>query len=460
MFNKYKRLILLIGFILYSIVLYNIAAQPTNIISTKTNDQYLARFIENYNVLKENWYFFKGEKEVINAATQAMVESNEKNDVYTNYIPAELSQEYLASMESDFVGIGVTYTSTGYYPLITRVLYDSPAQKAKLKAGDFIKEINGKDISDKDINEIKELILGKVNEKRTLTIIRNGENLVFDIKLQNIESSVESNIINGKGYLSINNFSKTTAKEVEVELENFKDKDIKEVIIDLRENPGGYLDALENIADLFLKANKVILKTKDTQNHINEYKSISNDAYDFDVILLADRNSASASEALLACLNENLDYPIYGETTFGKGIMQNMFEYDDGAFLKYTNAEWLTPNGNSINKSGIKPTKKIEKSKIYRASNYKYYTDKDIKYDSVNKNLVAYQKALLALGYDVDREDGYYSSQTSKAIEKFKKEHNLSNEKYLSKKVQAHIVSQVFSKTATSKDIVLETALK
>lgn len=460
MFKKHKKIILLIIFIVYSVALFNIASQPTNIISNKTNDPQLARFIENYNVLKENWYFFKSEKEVINAATEAMVESNKKNDVYTYYIPEELSEEYLSSMESDFVGIGVTYTQTGYYPLITRVLYDSPAQKAELKAGDFIKEIDNQDLADKEADEVKKLILGKVNDTRNLTIIRNKQEQKIEVKLANIESSVESNIIKGKGYLSINNFSKTTAQEVEEELEVFKDKKIKQIIIDLRGNPGGYLDTLEDIADLFLKANKVILKTKDAQGHINEYKSTSNQTYDFDVILLADNNSASASEALLACLNENLNYPIYGETTYGKGIMQNMFEYDDGAFLKYTNAEWLTPKGNSINKSGIKPTNKVKKSKIYQASSLAYVMDKDIKFDSVNKNLIEYQKALLSLGYDVDRQDGYYSSQTAKAINKFKKNNNLEDEKDLSKKVQAYIMSQVFSKIATSKDLVLEEALK
>lgn len=460
MSKKNKKIILVLSFILYSIILFNIASNPTSIISNKTNDPYLARFIENYNVLKENWYFFSGKKEVIDAATEAMVSSNEKNDVYTHYIPAELSQEYLESMESDFVGIGVTYTKTGFYPLVTRVFYDSPAQKAKIKAGDFIQKVDNKDIKDKDLEEIKALIKGKTGQKRSLTIIRNNEKIEVELKLDNIESSVESSLIDKTGYLIINSFSKTTAKEVDNELSSFKKQNIKKVIIDLRDNPGGYLDSLEAIADLFLKENKIILKTKDNQNHINEYKSVNAKAYDFDVILLANQNSASASEALLASLNENLSFPIYGETTFGKGIMQNLFEYDDGAYLKYTNAEWLTPKGNSINQKGITPTNKIKKSLIYQAATYEYFIDKNLIYDQVSKNLISYQKALKALGYDVDRVDGYYSAKTKSAVEKFKKENKLTSEKDLSKKVQAFIISRVFFKVDNSKDIVLESALK
>lgn len=457
--KKNKKIIIVLSFIIYSILLYNIAANPTSIISNKTNDPYLARFIENYNVLKENWYFFSGEKEVIDAATDAMVSSNEKNDIYTHYIPAELSNEYLESMESDFVGIGVTYTNTGYYPLITRVLFDSPAQKGQIKAGDFIKKVENQDVKDKKLDEIKALIKGKTGQTRTITIIRDNKPIDIELKLENIESSVESDIIDNTGYLLINSFSKTTAKEVDSELSKFKEQKIKKVIIDLRDNPGGYLDALEQIADLFLEANKVILKTKDNQNHIYEYKSVNDEAYDFDVTLLANQNSASASEALLASLNENLGFPIYGETTFGKGIMQNLFDYDDGAYLKYTNAEWLTPKGNSINQKGIKPTKNISKSLIYKAVNYEYFIDKNLKYDSVSNNLVSYQKALKALGYKVDRFDGYYSNQTKQAIEAFKKDNNLTIEKDLSKKVQAHIMSRIFYKAANSKDIVLESAL-
>ena len=436
--NKRKIIIIIIVvFIIYSVGLYKLASNPTSIISTKTNDRYLARFIENYNILKENWYYFTSEKEVIGAATNAMVLSNEKNDVYTTYIPAENSKEYFANMETEYVGLGVRYIKAGDYPLIAEVFIGSPAQKAKIQVGDSIIQVDGKTTKGIETEEIRKLIEGKVGEKRNLTLLRNNKQINITVTLAQIESSASYKIINQTGYLDISEFSNTTANEVERALKYFESKNIKKVIIDLRDNPGGYLTTLE------------------------KYKTVDNKQYKNNYVILVNGNTASAGEAFTACLNENLAIPIYGEKTFGKGIMQDFFKFPDDAYLKYTNAAWLTPKGHAINQKGITPTNKINKSAIFSAASAVYNFDKDIKYDTVSSNLIAYQKALKALGYQVDREDGYYSSKTRQVIESFKQKYAMGNEKDLSRKVQAKIVERIFiEKNNEKNDLVLNSVLK
>ncbi|MDL2211443.1 PDZ domain-containing protein [Erysipelotrichaceae bacterium OttesenSCG-928-M19] len=456
-----KYLIFVIVFLIYSIGLYKIASNPTSIISTKTNDPYLARFIENYNTLKENWYYFTSPEEVLEKATNAMTLSNDKNDLYTEYIKPEDSKEYFASMESDFVGLGIQYIKGAEYPLISRIFTGSPAQKAKLQVGDSIKSIDNKSLKGLDAEAIKDAVLGKDGQKRNLVIIRNNKEIKTTVVLKELEFSVFYEIIDNNGYLLLNEFSKTTASEVESALKEFEAKNVDKVIIDLRNNPGGYLTTLEEVADLFLPANKVILKTKDKEGNINEYKTTDDKKYDNDYVLLVNHNSASAAEAFVACLNENLNIPIYGSTTYGKGIMQDFFEYSDGGYLKYTNAEWLTPKNNAINQKGIKPTTEVKDSVIFNAMDNVYNFDKDIKYNTVSANLIAYQKALRALGYDVDRVDGYYSKKTQLELTKFKKDYGLSKEVDLSKRVQNKIVERVFiEKDKTKNDHVLNQVLK
>ncbi|MDH6603184.1 carboxyl-terminal processing protease [Bacilli bacterium PM5-9] len=455
-----KILLAIVIFIVYSFGLYKFASNPTSIISTKTNDEHLARFIENYNVLKENWYYFSNGKEVIDAATNAMTESS-KNDKYTGYIHAENSKEYFESMESEYIGLGIQYIVAGEYPLISKVFNDSPAASVNMKAGDTITSVDGKSLKNVDSDKIRELVVGKVGTKRKIDILRNNKKISFNVVLKEIESSVNYQMINNKGYLNIAEFTKTTAKEVENALKYFESRKVKKIIIDLRDNPGGYLTTLEEVADLFLPSDKIILSTKDKSKNVQHYKTIDDKQYKNNYVILVNGNSASASEALTACLNENLNIEIYGQTTFGKGIMQNYFEYDDGGYLKYTNAEWLTPKGNSINQKGIKPTTSINESNIFKAMEYEYSFEKNIKNDSVSKELISYQKALKALGYNIDRVDGYYSNKTKQVINSFKNKYNLKNEKDLSIKVQSKIVERVFvEKNKLSNDNVLKVVLK
>lgn len=450
---KNKKTIIIVGillFILYSVGLFKLASNPTGIISTKTNDPYLARFIENYNTLKSDWYYFQDDEKVIQAATDAMTLSNKDNDVYTEYIPASESESYFSALESEFVGIGVQFTIINNKPMITHVYEGLPAAKAGLKVGDYILKSDGKSLSGLTTAEIQKSIVGKEGTTRKIVYQRDGQELTASIVIKKIDASVQYHITDGIGYIKISDFTQTMPQNAKLALQYMQDKKVKKVVLDVRDNPGGYLDSLQALADLFLPPGQVVLKTKDKSGKVVEYKTTDKTEFKFSYVILANGNTASAAEAFVACLNENLGVPIYGQKTFGKGIMQSFFEYKDGAYLKYTSAAWLTPKDHAINKKGIEPTHKITGSALDNIKNMAYTVNKDIKNDSVDMNLKFYQNALNALGYKVDRTDGYYSVGTNNALNKFKQDHNLTNETDLSVKVQSEIIRTVYIKSDNS----------
>jgi carboxyl-terminal processing protease len=450
--RKNQRLLILIaGLILYTFLVIMLFSKSD--LPFKSNDRYLNRFIENYNLLKDDWYFFTDEKNVINDANSAIATSNYKNDPYTMYIPSEKSIEYFSQLESDYVGIGITYFMSDEHPIITQIFEHSPAKKAGLKVGDNIIKIDGKDVKGLTAEQNRALVSGKVGTKVKLTILRNDQLMDIQVTRQKLDSSVVYDMKkkSHKGYLKLSEFTNTSVKEVKSVLKTFKENKIKTLILDLRGNPGGYLTAVQGIADLFLPKGKVIMQTKDAHHKVQRYLTADSEKQDFTIKILVDHNTASAAEVLSACLQENANAKLYGETTFGKGLMQTHYKYKDGAYMKYTNAEWLTPRGKSINKIGIKPDVAIKKSPIYDVLNLSFNNKKAIKNNTVNANLISYQKTLKALGYAVDRFDGYYSPKTNKAVNAFKSANRLISQRDLSTKVQSKIIEVMFIKSQNSK---------
>lgn len=434
----------------------------TPLIANKTNDPQLNRFIENYNVLKENWIYFTDSEEVLNAATQAMAQSNTDNDVYTMYIPPSESEAYFNGMESSYVGIGVNFFISGNYPIITNVFDNSPALAADMRVGDIMTKVDGVSIEDFDSEKIREKVLGEAGTKVVISVLRDGKEIELNIERARIDSSVSFHIEDNKiGYLKINQFSTTTAQESEVALKDFIANNVEDIVIDLRGNPGGLLTSVQETADLFMGRNEIVLQAQYNDGNIERFTTTNRKKYDFKIKVLIDGNSASAAEVLAAALKENLDVEVYGETTFGKGIMQAHHQYDDGGVMKFTNAVWLTPKGNNINGEGVKPTVEVEQSAIFKALNSRFSTAEDVKYDSVSEALVSYQVALKALGYDIDRIDGYYSSKTQSALDKFKKDNGISQEKDLSIRVQQKIIERLFIESQKPEhDYVLNKVIK
>ena len=305
-------------------------------------DPNMKKFMEVYETIKDEWYFLdEGDEEsYINRALDAMV-NNQNDDKYLHYYPKEEDNK-------DRYGIGVTVSSYNGYIIIKDVYEKSPAKKANLTKNMIITKVDGVDIHNKSISEVGELISGPLNSDVILTCLSDGN--VLDIKVTRSEFQKQTcfgTIDDGIATLRVTSFDTGTLSQFEDYLRIFKSENIDKLIIDLRDNGGGYIYAFKKMADLFIPKNRVLGEYihKDPKNNEISYTE-EGISYEFnDIVILVNENSASASESFTCAMKDNLDnVSVIGETTYGKGIAQKTISFSDGSSLKYTYAEYLRPN--------------------------------------------------------------------------------------------------------------------
>ena len=319
----------------------------------------LSKFEENYNKIINKYVEDVDRDELIEAAIKGMY--NYLGDDYSMYIDKDDSSSLEESLRGQYTGIGIEissmYTQDGNISVITKVFDDTPAQKAGLKVGDLLISLNGVDLSDKDAAYVANTI--KYGEKDThiLKVMRDEK----EIEVELSRTLVNINYVHGEvldkniGYIKIDSFGATTADQVKLALDKF-DKNITSLIVDLRDNSGGYLSTADEISNIFIEKGKNIYQIKDREGKITIYKATNEIYRKFDRIsVLINENSASASEILALALKESAGAKIVGTKSFGKGSVQETEILDSGAMVKYTVAYWLSANGNSINEVGITP---------------------------------------------------------------------------------------------------------
>lgn len=319
----------------------------------------LSKFEENYNKIINKYVEDVDRDELIEAAIKGMY--NYLGDDYSMYIDKDDSSSLEESLRGQYTGIGIEissmYTQDGNISVITKVFDDTPAQKAGLKVGDLLISLNGVDLSDKDAAYVANTI--KYGEKDThiLKVMRDEK----EIEVELSRTLVNINYVHGEvldkniGYIKIDSFGATTADQVKLALDKF-DKNITSLIVDLRDNSGGYLSTADEISNIFIEKGKNIYQIKDREGKITVYKATNEIYRKFDKIsVLINENSASASEILALALKESAGAKIVGTKSFGKGSVQETEILDSGAMVKYTVAYWLSANGNSINEVGITP---------------------------------------------------------------------------------------------------------
>jgi len=204
----------------------------------------------------------------------------------------------------------------------------------------------------------------------------------------------------------------------------FKKKNIQTLVIDLRDNGGGYLTAATDILDLFFTSDEVIYQMKEKNSAAKKYCAESDKKYEFENgYILVNENTASASELTAGALQSEKGYQLIGKTTYGKGSAQTQKTLSDGSVLKYTYAKWMIPNGTCINGKGLTPDEEVDNVSLSGI------TTKDVKetlkVDCVNTRIKSMQKMLNILGYSVDREDGYFSVNTQAALQQFETDNHL-----------------------------------
>ena len=281
------------------------------------------------------------------------------NDPYTTYYTKEEMDEIMEETEGNYVGIGIymTMDTDKNAILIIKPIENSPAEEAGILPGDLITKINGESFSGDDLEQASKKIKGEAGTKVTLEILRNGETKTVELTRRKVSiSHITAKVIeNNIGYIAISDFEGECAEEFKTKYEELVKKNIKKLIIDIRNNGGGIVDEATKIADFMTEKDSVLLITKDKNGNEDITKSKNKPIINMPTVVLMNEYSASASEILAGALKDSGKATLVGKKTYGKGVIQELQRLSDGSGLKVTTNEYYTPNRNVINKVGIEP---------------------------------------------------------------------------------------------------------
>ncbi len=353
-------LVAIITFIATTIFIYNYLGnnKDTKYVMLPTIDKGVTSEISKVKGIIDKYYMGEvDEQELLDSALIGYVAG--LNDEYSEYIPKSEMESFEAETTGNYNGIGIYYgKTTDNKIVIVSPIKDSPAAKAGLLPGDEILKVDDYEVtSESTLTDLSNIIKGEVGKSVKLKIQRGDQILEFDVPRENIKlHQVYTEVLENQiGYMDIYSFDEGTSDQFKDKYNELKEKGIKALIIDLRNNPGGIVKEATGIADAMLEKGKTILITKDKDGKEEITKSEEDPIVDVPVILLTNNNSASASEILAGALKDNGVAKIVGEKTYGKGVIQNVFTLSTGAGLKITTNEYFTPNNNKINKIGIEP---------------------------------------------------------------------------------------------------------
>lgn len=318
---------------------------------------------ELYDALKKNYDGELDTQKLIDGMKAGLAQA--AGDPYTVYLNGEEAKQFEDDLNGTFSGIGAELGKDESDNLIiVAPIGDFPAAKAGLRPSDMVASINGESTTGMSIEEAVSKIRGPKDTEVELRIVRDKkEDLTFKIVRADIKvPSVKSEILDGNvGYIQINQFSEDTAHLATVAAREFKQKGVQGVVLDMRGNPGGLLDASVNVASLWLPQGQTILQQKRGDKVIATAKATGNDILrGVPTAVLINEGSASASEIVAGALKDQGAAMLFGAKTYGKGSVQELKKFIDGSELKVTMARWYTPNGQNIDKTGIAPHTEVQ----------------------------------------------------------------------------------------------------
>lgn len=363
-FNIQQLATLLVLTSIFSIIMGVVVGSSNNKLGIVKDNDAFSSFIVEYNKIKENYYEDLDDKEMMKKAIEHIVASLDANSVV---IDDNLSNTLTTQLQGSFEGFGIEISNEIKTNdiVVVNVLEDTPASRAGLKSMDKIKMIDDKNVEGMDTIEFINMVKSSTASKFVLTIIRGDEELKLDITREKVVlTSVASEIYerNNKkiGYIYVSLFAYNTDEQFAKALTELEKEGIDALIVDLRYNTGGHLTAVENMMSEFLDKTHVIYQVQ-TKKETKKYYSKTDVSRNYDMVVLVNEYSASASEMFTAAMKEEYGATIIGTTTFGKGTVQEVQNSVSGDFqYKLTTKKWLTPKGNWINEKGIEPDIVVE----------------------------------------------------------------------------------------------------
>lgn len=449
------------------IIIISMICMPFNIYAVEDNGQDTTEAID-YAKLFQNVMELvvqvglddMNEQEVYEAAMYGLFNAM---DPYSKFMTIEQTNNFTNSFDPSFVGIGVELKTIGQEHTIMKVFDDSPAYYGGVKKGDVFKAVDGEDVTNLVMDELLELLLGKEDTSVTITFDRGGTEysvnlirskvIIPTVYQQNIEElykDLDEEIAHEIEYLQITSFGENTDEDFNLAIERAKEKDVKYLILDLRNNLGGYTIPAINICKEIIPEGEII-------SFINKYGqgttySSDLDKAPFEIIALVNENSASSTEIVASAIQDSHVGVLVGETTYGKGVSQNLFQLTDEYVIKITSQEFFSRNGNKIHEVGITPDYEVDVPDFI-VSDKRLYVN-----DNLNEVLMA-EKILDFLGYDVGEPDTVYDSLTYQAVKQFQGDTGLGVYGVCDYTTQAKL-NEELTKTLMAKDIQLNKAVK
>lgn len=382
------------------------------------------RLYEAFDELKDKYYVDVDEEAMISGAINGMFDA--LDDPYTDYMNTDEADHFNESLSSSFQGIGAEIQERNGNIMVVSPIKNSPAEKAGIMPQDIILAVDGKSIQGMTASEAVLLIRGEKGTSVTLTVQRGDAEPIEmtivrdDIPIETVYGEMGDDKI---AHIQITSFSEDTYEELEKTLTELDKQGMEGIILDVRQNPGGFLDAAIDIANLFLDDGKPILQVQGRDEKPQVFTAEGGKKFEQPVTILIDEGSASASEILAAALLESADVEVIGVSSFGKGTVQTVSYLEDGSNLKFTTGKWLTPNGNWINEKGVTPTIEV-KYPSYASLTY-INPETELKTGMNDKMIQSAEGMLEALGYETGEVDGVFDADTESAVKAFQKAEKL-----------------------------------
>lgn len=321
----------------------------------------LAKFYDVYDVISNNYYGDVNKDDLIEAAIEGMVSS--VGDMYTNYNNTEMTDSFDQLVNGTYEGIGCTISLIEDNVTIVDVYEDTPASRAGLQANDIIKRVDNLDAKESGTEKLANYIKGEAVGKVEIVILRGEEEKTLTVERAKIEIPAITKAVYEKndkkiGYVRISLFTSVALKQFNKAISQLEDEGIDGLVIDVRDNNGGYLTTVTDILNTLLPRGKTVYQIQSgKRNKVTRDKTTEKREYP--IAVLINGGSASASEILAAAIKESYNGYVVGTKTYGKGTVQQIKKLSDGSMIKYTVENWLTPNGNWINEKGVEPTDEV-----------------------------------------------------------------------------------------------------
>jgi carboxyl-terminal processing protease len=388
--------------------------------ATGLTNKDLTKLATTFNLIENKYVAKVDHDKLMSGAINGML--NALDDPFTAYMDEKEAKQFSDTISSSFQGIGAEVSLEEGKVTVISPIKGSPAEKAGVHANDVILSVNGDKLDGLSLNQAVLKIRGPKGTQAKLDLVRPGVSDMIQLTIVRDEIDVETvfgeMMDNNIGKIEIRQFATNTAVRFKEELKTLESKGMKGLVIDVRNDPGGLLNVVEEILQQFVPKDKALYQIEDRDGKKVPTLSIGS-GKPYPVTVLINGGSASASEILAGAFQEAVGSKLIGEKTFGKGTVQVTFEKEmgDGSNLKMTVFKWLTPNGNWIHKKGIEPDIAVEQPSYFKAvpMSKKVTLKADMNGEEV-KNL---QLMLRGLGYDPKRVDGYFSSDTAAAVKAF-----------------------------------------